>query len=319
VIKNQAVQDKLESLVLSPSSLEAYVRCPLQFYFRKILGLQERQEIVAETEGGLIGTIAHKTLAAFYDKYKNAGQMAFVKPKTLANDLENFLHAAFRELNFDPDKGLEKIRAWTMKERLLKFIGEDQERMAEALIQVDAHEKKLSGEIRVPWRPAPVPFTVRIDRCESQGQVLRVIDYKTGSFNLSPDNMLKATFSGADLTGSDESTYLLALNDFRNKYQGMQLLIYILLLAQVEGKTWDQLDGAYVLLRNKERFLRPLFFRNRGREEMGLEEKTAVMEIFISDLGKVLNSLYSRNSFLANPGDESYCSYCPFRLPCGNL
>jgi ATP-dependent helicase/nuclease subunit B len=319
VIKNQAVQDKLESLVLSPSSLEAYVRCPLQFYFRKILGLQERQEIIAETEGGLIGTIAHKTLAAFYDKYKNADQMAFVKPKTLANDLENFLHAAFRELNFDPDKGLEKIRAWTMKERLLKFIGEDQERMAEALIQVDAHEKKLSGEIRVPWRPAPVPFTVRIDRCESQGQVLRVIDYKTGSFNLSPDNMLKATFSGADLTGSDESTYLLALNDFRNKYQGMQLLIYILLLAQVEGKTWDQLDGAYVLLRNKEKFLRPLFFRNRGREEMGLEEKTAVMEIFISDLGKVLNSLYSRNSFLANPGDESYCSYCPFRLPCGNL
>ena len=319
VIKSKAVQDKLELLVLSPSSLETYVRCPLQFYFRKIIGLKEREEVVAETEGGLIGTIAHKALAAFYDKYKNAGQMAAAKPKILDDDLENFLFTAFRESNFDPDKGLEKIRAWTLKERLLKFIGEDQERMAESGIRVNAHEKKLSGEILVPWRPTPVPFIVRIDRYESQGQVTRVIDYKTGSFKLSPDNMLKAPFSGTSLAGSDESAYLQALNDFRNKYQGMQLLIYVLLLAQSEDKTWDQLDGAYVLLRNKEKFYRPLFTKGRGREALSLEEKATVMETFLSDLGKVLNSLYSRGSFLANPGDERYCSYCPFQLPCGNL
>jgi RecB family exonuclease len=319
VTKSKAVQDKMESLILSPSSLETYVRCPLQFYFRKIIGLKEREEVVTETEGGLIGTIAHKTLAAFYDKYKNADQMAAARPKILDDDLENFLLTAFRESNFDPDKGLEKIRAWTLKERLLKFIGEDQERMAESGIRVNAHEKKLRGEIRVPWRPAPVPFTVRIDRCETQGQVTRVIDYKTGSFKLSPDNMLKAPFPGASLAGSDEGAYLLALNDFRNKYQGMQLLIYVLLLAQDEDKTWEQLDGAYVLLRNKEKFHRPLFTRNRCKEAMSLEEKTAVMEIFFSDLGIILNSLYSRDSFLANPGDERYCSYCPFRTPCGNL
>jgi len=317
VNKSQAVRQKLESLVLSPSSLETYVKCPLQFYYRKILGLSEREEVVAETEGGLIGTIAHKALAAFYGKYKNAGQMAAAKPRILDGDLEKFLLAAFRESNFDPDHGLEKIRAWTMKERLRQYIGEDQERMAAGGILVTAQEMKLNGEILASRRPAPVRFTGRIDRCESQGPVTRVIDYKTGGFYFSPGNMLKKTFSSASLAGSDEGAYLQALNDFRAQYHGLQLLIYILLLAQQEGKTWDQLDGAYVLLRNKENFHRPLFAGNR--EEMDGEEKKAVMEGFRADLGAVLDDLYTRDAFLPNRSDETACGYCPFRLPCGNL
>jgi CRISPR/Cas system-associated exonuclease Cas4 (RecB family) len=315
--KSKAVREKLGSLVLSPSSLETYVKCPLQFYFRKILGLSEREEVVAETEGGLIGTIAHKALAAFYGKYKNAGQMAAAKPQILDGDLEKFLLAAFRESNFDPGQGLEKIRAWTMKERLRQYIGEDRERIAAGGIQVAAQEMKLNGELLASRRPAPVRFTGRIDRCENQGQVTRIIDYKTGVFYFSPDSMLKKTFSAACLGGSDEGSYLQALNDFRAKYQGLQLLIYMLLLAQQEGKTWDQLDGAYVLLRNKENFHRPLFARNR--EELDREEKKTVMEGFRTDLGAVLDDLYSRDAFLPNPGDEKVCGYCPFRLPCGNL
>jgi hypothetical protein len=43
------------------------------------------------------------------------------------------------------------------------------------------------------------------------------------------------------------------------------------------------------------------------------------MDGFSTDLGEILRDLYTNEYFLANPGDERYCSYCPFRLPCGNL
>jgi ATP-dependent helicase/nuclease subunit B len=319
VKKNQACCAKLESLPLSPSSLETYVSCPLQFYFSKIIGIKEREEIVVETEGGTIGTIAHRVLAVFYDKYKKAGQIAATDQKILAADLDNFLHTVFRESNFDPEKGLEKIRAWTLLEQLRKFIREDGQRMADHHVQVVMLEKELTGEIPVSWRAQPVPIKGRIDRCEAEGELLRVIDYKTGNFRLSADNMLKISFSAQNLISGNDGEYLQTLNDFHKKYQGMQLLIYLLLMAQKEKKTWAELDGAYVLLKEQDNFYRCLFAKGRKKGEMDPAEKSAVIDGFSTDLGEILRDLYTNEYFLANPGDERYCSYCPFRLPCGNL
>jgi hypothetical protein len=91
-----------------------------------------------------------------------------------------------------------------------------------------------------------------------------------------------------------------------------------LFLAQAENRDWGQLDGAYVLLRNKEGFYKPLFPGKDG-ESLAAAEKKTVMETFRGDLAAVLADLFTREYFLPNPGDERHCSYCPFRLPCGNL
>ncbi len=49
--KDQAVRERLGAIALSPSSLEAFVKCPLQFYFSRVLGLKEREEVAPETRG----------------------------------------------------------------------------------------------------------------------------------------------------------------------------------------------------------------------------------------------------------------------------
>ena len=67
--KGRAARAHLETMKLSPSALEDYVQCPLQFYFKRILGLQERDEVIAETENGPIGTIVHDALQNFYKKF----------------------------------------------------------------------------------------------------------------------------------------------------------------------------------------------------------------------------------------------------------
>jgi ATP-dependent helicase/nuclease subunit B len=318
VEKSAAVRAKLAALSLSPSSLESYARCPLQFYFHHVLGLREREEVATESEGSLIGTIAHEALRDFYGRYPDAAAMASAGWRALDADLGSLVEAAFRRLNFDPGKGLERIRAWSLVRQLGRFIREDRERLEAGAVRVGPLEEWLAGEFPLGGRGSPVRLKGRLDRCETQAGLLRVIDYKTGVFRYSPSHLLRPGFAAEALAAGNEGDYLRALDAFREKYQGLQLLIYLLLASRSGELGWERLDGAYVLLRNRDRFLKPLF-PLKDRKELDAPDKATVMEAFHADLGALLADLYSRDYFLANPEDERTCSFCPFRLPCGNL
>ncbi len=320
VKKSAAVLDMLKILSFSPSSLASFVNCPLQFYFSKVLRLGEREEVAPESEGSLIGTIAHKTLQDLYKKYPGGRQLTKAAEKSRDADLEHFLSAAFGSLHFDPRQGLERIRAWTLLEQLRLFVREDQQRMAERGIHVEMQEEKLCMELTVPGLGYPARIQGRLDRRETEGNLLRVIDYKTGlPFN--PKVRWNEPLDLKDLYRREENDCLDALAAFRKKYPGMQLQVYLMLLAQEKGKAWEELDAAYVFLREKSRKMVQGIFTTAGRgaREFTPAEKRAVMEAFTRDLGEVLRDLFAREYFLADPVDEKVCSYCPFRLPCGNL
>jgi ATP-dependent helicase/nuclease subunit B len=320
VKKNAAILGRIEKLSLSPSSLESFIRCPLQFYFTKVLGLQEREEVATETEGGLIGTIAHETLSSFYDKYKKAGALAAAKPRALDEALRDSLFAAFHEYNFDPEKGLERIRAWALQEQLRLFVREDRLRIIEKGIRVEKREESLSIALEIPSLEYSVQIKGRLDRWETDGKLLRVVDYKTGSA-FTPKVRLQEELDLEGLYKREDRDYLDALAAFRKKYPGMQLQIYLMLLAREKGKPFEELDAAYVFLREKgKKMMQGIFLTGgRGTREFTPDEKRAAMDAFVKDLNAVLHDIYYRDYFLPNPGDERVCGYCPFRLPCGNL
>ncbi len=320
VRKDHAVRERLRAIRLSPSSLEVYVKCPLQFYFSRVLGLKERVEVAPETEGGLIGTIAHAALQNFYKKFPAAGAMAGAGEKALDAELGKCLHEAFRELNFDPEKGLEKVRAWALLKQLCLFAREDRQRIKDNGIQVEKREKAFSAALAVPGLEHRVGMTGRLDRLERERDLLRVIDYKTGA-SFGPKVRVDDTLDLGDLFRRDEREYFDAMAAFRKKYPGMQLQVYLMLLASEQGKDWDELDAAYVFLRQKSGKMVQGIFMTGGRAPRPFTagEKRGAMENFVADLGEVIRDIHSRKYFLANPADEHYCSYCPFRLPCGNL
>lgn len=322
VKKSPLIRERLRTITLSPSSLEAFVQCPLQFYFGSVLGLRERQEVASETEGGLIGTIAHEALDVLFDKYPDARAMARTgaRREILDTDLENFLADAFRKHNFDPGKGLERVRAWTLLEQLRLFIREDGQRIEQNGIRVEKREKKLVADIEIPWLGHSIGIQGRLDRLEREGNLLRILDYKTGS-PFPPRVRVDDVLDLKDLFRRDERSYFAALAAFRKKYPGMQLQIYLMLLAREQKKGWDELDAAYVFLREKSGSMIHGIFMTGGRPSRPFTagEKRAAMEAFVSDLGEIVRDIHSREYFLPNPGDERHCSFCPFRLPCGNL
>jgi hypothetical protein len=320
VKKNSSIRERLCAITLSPSALETYVKCPLQFYFSRILDLKEREEVSPETDGGLIGTITHDALQNFYKKYSGAEMMAKAGEKALAVDLEHCLYEAFRTLNFDPEKGLERIRAWTLLEQLRLFIREDLQRMEENGIRMEKQEKTLYMDFSVPGLENKIRIKGRLDRCETQGSLLRVIDYKTGPPFL-PKVRLNDTLDMKDLFQREEKEYGDALAAFRKKYPGMQLQVYLMLLASEQNKAWNELAAAFVFLREKSGKMVQDIFRTGGRNSRPFtaDEQQAAMEAFVNDLGEVIRDIHCREYFLPNPADEKACAWCPFRLPCGNL
>jgi hypothetical protein len=320
VKKSPAIRARLGAFPLSPSALEMYCRCPLQFYFSRILGLEEQKELAIETEGGLIGTIAHKTLQGFYEKYAAAGALAGADEESLQEDLKLFLHRAFREQRFDPEKGLERIRSWALLEQLRLFVSQDRLRIMENGIRIARQEKTLQADFAVPGLEQAIPIKGRLDRLEREQGLWRVVDYKTGEA-FSPRFRLDAALDLSDLARRDEKNYLDALASFHARYPALQVLVYLLLLAREQDLRGDEMDAAYVFLREKGGKMVQGVFRSMGRNPrpFSADEKNLALSIFTVDLNEVLSDLFRREYFLANPGDERACGWCPFRLPCGNL
>ena len=50
----------------SPSSLTSYIRNPLDFYYRKILGIQDFNDVEETVASNTLGTVVHNTLEDFY-------------------------------------------------------------------------------------------------------------------------------------------------------------------------------------------------------------------------------------------------------------
>ena len=73
VAKTEAVMQRLQSLdTLSPSALARYLRCPLQFFYRYVAGLEEYEDEDERIDNRLFGNIFHKAAQNLYQKTMNS-------------------------------------------------------------------------------------------------------------------------------------------------------------------------------------------------------------------------------------------------------
>lgn len=316
--KDERIRGRIASLTLSPSSLETYIRCPLQFYYSRILRLKEREEVAEETDGGMIGEIAHAALSRFYQRHPLLHPLSPADRAEMDKDLARFLAEAYRARRLDPDRGLEKIRFWVLRKQLGEFLALDWRRTG---VRIDSCEKERSLNLRVEGLKTGVLLAGRIDREESEDGLKRVVDYKTGArihSRIRPDDVLDLK----DLPRRPDAEYFAGLKAFRKKYPAMQLLLYLLILLGKEEREAGRFDAAYVFLREKsEAMTAGVFLAGRGKNIRLLEpgEKSAVLRSFEADLGEIIRDIHLREEFLPHPSDERVCGSCPFRLPCGNL
>jgi len=175
---------------ISPSSLNSYLRNPIEFYQQKVLNLEEFEEAEETVGARILGNIVHKSLEELYqDLLGKILIPADILPllENLEPVVEKYFKSEYKSEDFKRGKNflIYKI-AYSFVENVLKndlqICRESELVILNLEEKAEVDFKLLSGQI--------VKLKGVIDRIDSVNGQKRLIDYKTGYLN---DNELKVT------------------------------------------------------------------------------------------------------------------------------
>lgn len=185
VNKTPEVMERLKDIAskgFSPSALTSYIRNPMDFYYQKILGIKELEEVEETVAANTLGTIVHDTLEVFYKPYE--GQILvldslFKMKQKINKEVEKQFKKTFKGGNYQKGKNL--IIFEVAKHFILNFINfEISELKKGNEIKIISIESDLSVPISIPELDFPVNIHGKVDRVDEYNGTLRIIDYKTG-------------------------------------------------------------------------------------------------------------------------------------------
>ncbi len=190
--KSPAVMEKLYeyctskggSRYLSPSALNSFIDCPLQFYFGYIAGIREPDEIQEEIDPALFGTLLHESVRKIYAELKNPVEAAHLdeilkNPDQIRKAIdESFQEILFRNSEKGPE-GRNRVIREIIYTYVEKVIEQDK---AYSPLKIHSLEEAYSMEFLLGKEEAELTIKVggKIDRIDLIGKAYRVIDYKTG-------------------------------------------------------------------------------------------------------------------------------------------
>ena len=178
--KKPDMSDFLQKFRYSASSVDTYLQCPLMFYYRYVLGLREKEELLEEPESKEIGTFIHILLEEAYQGFLGKELIIDEKFRTFfLKIMEERFRTGFQKTIKAGDFLVQQL----LRQRLEKFLDYEQEKRK--VQEVVSLEQGLEGEVEVLGRVFKFGYKVdRIDRLPDNR--LLVIDYKTGAKQKAP-------------------------------------------------------------------------------------------------------------------------------------
>ena len=202
--KSEAMMNKIRQRGekgFSPSSLINYIRNPLDFYKRSVLGIKEYKEIEETIAANTFGTIVHDTLEQLY--------LPFVHKSLSIKNLEQMMNLVEDEVVRQFKNSYSSTVITSGKNYLALEIAKQ---FVFNFLQFELKELKLGKTIEILGLEVPleikhqikgIDFDLRIkgkiDRIDKINDVIRIIDYKTGKVT---ENQLR--INDWSLIGTDE-------------------------------------------------------------------------------------------------------------------
>ena len=208
----------------SPSGIEEYLKCPLKFYYHRILKLDEKHKIISETDPKHTGFIVHGFLEEFYREF----QINNINPFN-EEHLKGILEKQFNKVKIDYLTGIGRIRFYVVLKKLMNFLYYDIERIKTDRISINELERIYQVDFNPYFdRSEKFKLNCRIDRIESNSSGITIVDYKTGSefsvkMKKDKHEILPELFQLSSDHHNEELSKIL------NFYPGFQLLCYMLI------------------------------------------------------------------------------------------
>lgn len=185
IAKTAAVMTRLKEIAskgFSPSALTAYIRNPLDFYFQRILRLNEFEEVEETVAANTLGTIVHDTLEKFYKPLEGevlTSQDIIEMKSKIDEEVTSQFKRTFKGGTFSKGKNL--IIFEVAKRYISNFLDKEiADVEAGNTIKILKIETDLTLEVPIPELEFPVNIHGKVDRVDEYNGHLRIIDYKSG-------------------------------------------------------------------------------------------------------------------------------------------
>ncbi len=284
-----------EERPFSPSALDCYIRCSLQFYYKYVRKLKPLDEIKEMPDEADFGNFFHLTLEDLYKKFigkeikKQDIQAILNDSDLLEKTIEKNILAALKEdKNTTANDGNKKLAQSTITTYIKNTLSFD---LQKAPFTISGLEKDVKMPLTI--QENTVWIGGNIDRLENDKGLYRIIDYKTGTKKDAPKSL-------EDLFDTK--------NDKRNNAI-LQALFYSYIISE-KYKTNPQAQLYYT---------RNLHLSNDANIKIDknvVENFSDVKDEYVELLTDKLNELFDLNIPFEQTSQNKTCEYCDYADIC---
>lgn len=289
---------------ISPSALNSYIDCSLQFYFKQLAKLREANQVEDYVDARLFGNLLHDVMEKFYRRIQDRKKSNLIQ----STDFDKYKETVRQLIDetFIKHYGLDPNR---------KVAYEGQTLVAREVIRgfvekVLEHDKAytpfyIEGLERGEWQhfvpiqhaPGRVILSGKIDRLDRKDNTVRVLDYKTGKADLDFDSV-ESLFDGGKKK--------------RNK-AAFQTLIYSLLY-----KSTSQAGQVAIVpgLVGRQSLFADEFHPNLVLNYKEVTDVNDILPEFEARLKQLLEEIFDPSKPFVQTENTEYCKYCPFKAIC---
>ena len=215
----------------SPSALTTYIRNPIDFYYKYVLGIEELEEVEDTIAHNTLGTVVHESLEQLYKPYLNE----VLSPTILKNLLKQCDVEVSRQFelcyNIGNIKTGKNLIIYNVAKQFVRNFLQAELAQLEAGSEISITGLELKFETQI--RP-DLKLKGTVDRMDRLNGTLRILDYKTG--RVEP----------GELIIKDWETLI---TDYKKQSKAFQVLCYALMLSKEKGLP-EQTEAGIISFKN---------------------------------------------------------------------
>lgn len=297
-----------EANILSPSALNAYLDCRLRFYYRYVARLKTPNEVSAEIDSALFGTIFHLSAQLAYEDLTANGKTIHKEDleRLLRNDvkLQNYVDLAFKKEFFRvmPDdqpeyNGTQLINSRVITSYLRQLLRND---LQYTPFEMAGMEKKVKEKITVQTEQGPLTLLLggTIDRLDTKEDTLRIVDYKTGGSPKTPVDIEQ----------------LFTPSEGRPNYIFQTFLYAAIMSRQQRLKVAPAL--LYIHRASSESYSPVVEMGEPRKPKIPVNNFAFFEDEFRARLQTLLEEIFNKEEPFTQTEDSKKCAYCDFKAIC---
>lgn len=300
----QELRERYKASSLSPTAINGYLNCPLQFYFKYVAGMYVQQQEAEGITAAEMGTIFHDAAQSFYDELAKKYHTDTFTADMLRPALEHKDTQIAKHINMgehDSKSGLPLIIKKVILEYLCQLIRYD---LKHTPFTVYKKEEAYYLDIEVDGKDdekIKLKIGGRIDRLDKGDGKYIVIDYKTGGL--------------AEPIASVEDIFV---HKAKNAGYYFQTILYSLAVSHQHGHCAVQPTLFYVhRAYDAEGYDSSLAIKEGRNAPEPILDVRNIEEEFMTRLKDKLAELFNPDIRFTQTDNEQKCRYCDFRKLCG--